>query len=100
MKTANLVDGGFYRRRAQSRLGERTAEEKKRKFAIRLGKLADEQAQFLLLREDIVRKLCRGTLQVQDLKEQDFLLEVSQRTKLPSLDPIKNRPELPQSDRR
>ena len=28
MKTAILVDGGFYRRRAQSRLGEKTAEER------------------------------------------------------------------------
>lgn len=144
MRTAILVDGGFYRRRVQSRLGEKTAEEradelnkychrhlyhhgkqvanlyrifyydclpmdkkvyhpllqrqidfsrsdlrtwmyafieqlkKKRKFAIRLGKLADEQAQFLL-REDVTRKLCRGTLQISDLKEQNFLLDVSQK---------------------
>ena len=28
MKTAILVDGGFYRRRAQSRLGEKTAKER------------------------------------------------------------------------
>lgn len=28
MKTAILVDGGFYRRRAQSRLGEKSAEER------------------------------------------------------------------------
>ena len=144
MKTAILVDGGFYRRRAQSRLGEKTAEEradelkkycyrhlyqhgkpisdlyrifyydclpmdkkvyhpllqkqidfsqselrtwmlafieelkKKRKFAIRLGKLADEQAQFLL-REDITRKLCRGTILAENLKEQDFMLDVKQK---------------------
>ena len=144
MKTAILVDGGFYRRRAQSRLGEKTAEERadelnkychmhlhyhgkqisdlyrifyydclpmnkkvyhpflqkevdfsktdlhtwmltfieclkqKRKFALRLGKLADEQAQFLL-REQITRKLCRGILYLQDLKEQDFMLVVKQK---------------------
>ena len=144
MKTAILVDGGFYRRRAQSRLGEKTAEEradelncyclkhlyhrgkmvsslyrifyydclpmdkkvyhpllqkqidfsrsdlhtwmyafleqlkKKRKFAIRLGKLADEQAQFLL-REEITRKLCRGTLSLDELEEKHFMLDVSQK---------------------
>ena len=144
MKTAILVDGGFYRRRAQSRLGEKTAKEradelkmycyrhlyhhgaqisdlyrifyydclpmdkkmyhpllqkqvdfsrselrtwmlafieelkKKRKFAIRLGKLADEQARFLL-REDTTRKLCRGILRIEELQEQDFMLDVSQK---------------------
>ena len=144
MKTAILVDGGFYRRRAQSRLGEKTATERadelsnycrrhlrqhdkivsdlyrifyydclpmdkkvyhpllqrqvdfshsdlrtwmyafieqlkqKRKFAIRLGKLADEQAQFLL-REGITRKLCRGALLPDAIKEQDFMLEVKQK---------------------
>ncbi|BEU86886.1 NYN domain-containing protein [Selenomonas sp. TAMA-11512] len=144
MKTAILVDGSFYRRRAQSRLGEKTAEEraqelnkyclrhlyhhgeivsslyrifyydclpmdkkvyhpllqqqidfsqselrtwmhafieqlkKKRKFAVRLGKLADEQAQFLL-REDVTRKLCRRTLLLNQLKEQHFMLDVNQK---------------------
>lgn len=145
MKTAILVDGGFYRRRAQICLGEKTAEEradelnnyclrhlrhhhgsivsnlyrifyydclpmdkkvyhpllqqqidfsrsnlrtwmyafigrlkKKRKFAIRLGKLADDQAQFLL-REDAVRKLCRGALLPDELKEHHFMLDVKQK---------------------
>ena len=51
---------------------------KKRKFAIRLGKLADEQAKFLL-REDTTRKLCRGILRIEELQEQDFMLDVSQK---------------------
>lgn len=146
MKTAILVDGGFYRRRAQIRLGDKTALERadelykyclrhlhhhgsqsctndlyrifyydclptekkifhpllqrqidysksdlytwmhlfineltqKRKLALRLGKLADEQACFLL-REQTVRKLCRGTLEIKDLMENDFLLNIDQK---------------------
>lgn len=147
IRTAILVDGGFYRRRAQSMLGEKTAAEradelsaycwkhirhqqgkhdverllyrifyydclpmekkvfhpflqrqvdfsrselytwmlafmdalkKKRKFAIRLGKLADEQAHYSI-RPKIIKKLCNGHMQFDDLQEQDFQLEVDQK---------------------
>lgn len=144
IKTAILVDGGFYRRRAQCMLGEKTAEEraeelnnycwrhihskhepgrslyrifyydclpmekkvfhpylqkqvdfsksdlykwmitfiealkKKRKFAIRLGKLADEQAHYTI-RPDIVKKLCNHHKEFGDLTEMDFQLEVDQK---------------------
>ena len=144
MKTAILVDGGFYRRRAQNMLGEKDAQARayelsnyckrhlfyhghkvselyrifyydclpmgkkiyhpflqkqvdfsktelytwgnafiselksKRKFAIRLGKLADEQALFTI-RPDIVRKLCNGKMLFEDLSEQDFMLKVDQK---------------------
>lgn len=51
---------------------------KKRKLAIRLGKLADEQAHFSI-RPKIVKKLCNGTLKFDELTEQDFQLEVDQK---------------------
>jgi len=144
MKTAILVDGGFYRRRAQSMLGEKSAKDRavelsnycmrhlflhghkisdlyrvfyydclpmtkklyhpflkrqidysktplyqwsidfinelksRRKFAIRLGKLADEQAHFTI-REAIIRKLCNKKLTLDELTENDFALNVSQK---------------------
>lgn len=146
MKTAVLVDGGFYRRRAQTVFGEKTAEERaaelqyycklhlhtfrddcpddelyrifyydcppmdkkvyhpylktqtdfgksdlyiwmteflnqlksKRKFALRLGKLSDTQAVYLL-RYETVKKLCSGKIQVSDLTENDFTLDVDQK---------------------
>lgn len=146
MRTAILVDGGFYRRRAQTLFGEKTAEERayelqnycnlhlrshrknfpddelyrvfyydcppmdkkvyhpylktqidfgkselniwmteflnelksKRKFALRLGKLSDTQAVYLL-RYETVKKLCNGTIQVSDLNEKDFALDVDQK---------------------
>ena len=153
MRTAILVDGGFYRRRAQIMLGDKTAAERaeelnnychrhlcsyhkdkkdherskrvsdlyrifyydclpmdkkvfhpflqkqidyskselytwmhafidelkrKRKFAIRLGKLADEQAHFTI-RPDIIKKLCNGHMQFNELTQQNFMLEVDQK---------------------
>lgn len=154
LKTAILVDGGFYRRRAQIMLGEKTAAERaeelssyclrhlytyhnhnkekhtknkrisdlyrifyydclpmekkvfhpflqkqidyaksdlytwmhafidelkrKRKFALRLGKLADEQAHFSI-RPDIIKKLCNGHMQFDELQSQNFMLEVDQK---------------------
>lgn len=143
MKTAVMVDGGFYRRRAQTYLGDKTAQEraielanyckrhlnshgensdlyrifyydcapsskrvyhpflhtqidlgktdlyewttqflnelkKKRIFAIRLGKLADEQAHYTI-RPEIVKKLCNGSIEFSDLKENDFCLSVDQK---------------------
>ncbi len=51
---------------------------KKRKFAIRLGKLAEEQAHYTI-RPEIVKKLCNGSLAFSDLTETDFCLEVEQK---------------------
>lgn len=143
MKTAILVDGGFYRRRAQSLWGELSAEgraeelfsyclkhlkdkhehrelyrifyydcppmskklyhpllkkqidysrtdlykwtieffnylKSKRKLALRLGKLAEEQAHFIIP-ESIIKKLCNESLNFNDLSEQDFRLSVDQK---------------------
>lgn len=114
MRTAILVDGGFYRRRAQIALGDISAQErafelenyckrhletqidlsktdlyiwmnqflnelkKKRKFALRLGKLAEEQAHYTI-RPDIVKKLCNGSLIFSNLCESDFCIEISQK---------------------
>ena len=144
MKTAILVDGGFYRRRAQIMIGEKSAEErareldnycrrhlsekhqrkhelyrifyydcppmdkkvyhpflkrqvdfsksdlniwmtqfldelkKHRKFALRLGKLADAQACYTL-RPQVVKKICNGKVTFDDLKEEDFMIDVDQK---------------------
>ena len=51
---------------------------KKRKFAIRLGKLAEEQAHYTI-RPDIVKKLCNGKLAFSDLTEGDFRIEIEQK---------------------
>ena len=51
---------------------------KKRKFALRLGKLAEEQAHYTI-RPDIVKKLCNGHLVFSDLTENDFYLELDQK---------------------
>ena len=144
MKTAILVDGGFYRRRAQKILGDISARnraielanyckrhlnshgesnnelyrifyydcpptakrlfhpflqkqvdlsktdlyiwmnqfldelKKKRKFAIRLGKLAEEQAHYTI-RPNIIKKLCNGGLSFSELTEADFSIEIEQK---------------------
>lgn len=144
MKTAILVDGGFYRRRAQAALGDKTPAERadeleeycirhlkhkngskdylyrifyydcqptakcvyhplkksainmkqtelyawaneffdelkcKRKFALRFGRLAEEQAYFSLNKE-IVKKICDGSLDWDDIKETDFSLSIEQK---------------------
>lgn len=143
MKTAILVDGGFYRRRSQVVLGDISAQQRaielanyckrhlythgehnelyrifyydcppatkrifhpflqkqvdlsksdlyiwmhqflnalkeKRKFAIRLGKLAEEQAHYTI-RPDIVKKLCNGNKKIEDLTEADFCIEIDQK---------------------
>ena len=46
---------------------------KKRKFALRLGKLAEEQAHYTI-RPKIVKKLCNGKLAFSDLTETDFYI--------------------------
>ncbi|MBR4669509.1 MAG: NYN domain-containing protein [Butyrivibrio sp.] len=143
IKTAILVDGGFYRRRAQAVNGDKSAVmradelatyckrhvhthgednylyrifyydclptdkrvyhpflkkqidlgksdlyiwtneffselKKRRKFALRLGKLAEEQAHYTI-RPEIVKKLCRDTLKFENLSEQDFYLAIDQK---------------------
>lgn len=143
MKTAILVDGGFYRRRAQKVFGDITPEKravelvnyckrhlnshgekndlyrifyydcppsskkiyhpflkkqidlaqsdlytwtnnffdelkKKRKFALRLGKLADEQA-YYTLNPIAVKKLCNGTIDYSQITDTDFQLQITQK---------------------
>ena len=51
---------------------------RKRKLALRLGKLAEEQAHYTI-RPEIVKKLCNGTLNFSDLKESDFCIEIDQK---------------------
>lgn len=51
---------------------------KKRKVALRLGKLADEQAKFNI-RPEIFRKLFCGTQKMEDLTEKDFFLNLEQK---------------------
>lgn len=142
-KTAILVDGGFYRRRAQAVFGDKSAQDraielanyckrhlnthgeknelyrifyydcspsskriyhpflkaqvdlsktdlytwtnqffdelkKKRKFAIRLGKLAEEQAHYII-RPDVVKKLCSGSLDFSALTEKEFSIQIDQK---------------------
>lgn len=148
MKTAILVDGGFYRRRAQIKKGEKTPRERAeeldnyckrhlheriskekeihhdlyrifyydcppmnkklyhpflkmqidysksdlhnwmtdfltelkhhRKFALRMGKLADSQAHFTI-RPEVIKKLCNGARSFSSLVESDFMLNVDQK---------------------
>ena len=144
LKTAVLVDGGFYRKRAQNMLGEKTPKERadelfeycmrhlkikqneyselyrifyydcppiekkiyhpllkktidysktdlykwmktfldelktKRKLALRLGRLADEQTNFLI-RYDVIKKLCNGSKKFEELTEQDYFLNIEQK---------------------
>lgn len=51
---------------------------KRRKFALRLGKLADAQACYNL-RPNVTRKLCNGSLKWEDLTENDFAIQVDQK---------------------
>ena len=51
---------------------------KKRKFAIRLGKLAEEQAHYTI-RPNVVKKLCNGSISFADLQESDFCIEIDQK---------------------
>lgn len=143
MKTAILVDGGFYRRRAYAAYGDKTPIEradelyayckrhltshgennelyrifyydcppmatqvyhpltqknvnfaksstfiwateffdelkKKRKMALRMGELSEQQARYAL-KDNILNKLVRGEIDIADLKEKDFLFSVDQK---------------------
>lgn len=49
-----------------------------RKFALRLGRLSEEQAYFNI-KPEITKKLLAGTLSLNDLSESDFRLEMTQK---------------------
>lgn len=51
---------------------------KKRKLALRMGELAEQQAHFEL-KPIIITKLVNGTKSLNDLKESDFILSVEQK---------------------
>jgi uncharacterized LabA/DUF88 family protein len=51
---------------------------KKRKFALRMGKLADTQAHFTI-RPDILKKLCNDKIAFDALSEYDFVINVDQK---------------------
>lgn len=51
---------------------------RKRKFALRLGKLADAQA-YYTIRYEMLKKLCNGAISLNDLKEEDFMLALDQK---------------------
>lgn len=145
IRTAILIDGGFYRRRAYSLWGDKSAKDRadeleqycrrhlnnkktkedrylyrifyydcppfsrkiyhpflqkqidyaktdlhtwmetflselkhKRKFALRMGKLAEEQANYSI-QYDKLKRLCNGTITWNDLAEEDFVLNIKQK---------------------
>lgn len=49
-----------------------------RKFALRLGRLAEEQAHYIL-KDSALKKLLRGSIAVSDLSESDLVLEIKQK---------------------
>lgn len=51
---------------------------KKRKFALRMGKLAETQACYTL-RPNAVKRLCSGKIVVESLEETDFMISVEQK---------------------
>lgn len=51
---------------------------RKRKFALRLGRLSEEQCGYVLTAET-VKKLCNGKLQFTDLTENDFKIDIVQK---------------------
>lgn len=50
----------------------------KRKVAVRLGKLAEKQAEYVL-RKDSLKALCNGKKTLSDLSEDDFILHIEQK---------------------
>lgn len=51
---------------------------KKRKFAMRLGRLSDDHASYIL-KPAITKKLLSGNMAIDELKENDFALEITQK---------------------
>lgn len=50
----------------------------KRKFAIRFGKMASNQA-YYSIKPNIMKKICNGTMTFDDIDENDFKLNISQK---------------------
>lgn len=51
---------------------------RKRKFALRLGRLSEEQCGYLLS-QDTIKKLCSGKISFNDLTENDFKIDIVQK---------------------
>lgn len=51
---------------------------KKRKFALRLGRLSEEQASYVI-NPALSKKLTNGSLKIEDLTERDYILNVTQK---------------------
>ena len=51
---------------------------RRRKFALRMGQLAEDQAHFSI-RPDVIKKICNGSKRFDDLTEADFFLNVTQK---------------------
>ena len=51
---------------------------KRRKFALRLGRLSEEQCGYVLTK-DTIKKLCNGRLSFDDLTESDFKIDIVQK---------------------
>ena len=51
---------------------------KKRKFALRMGRLSEEQCHYLLS-ADAVKRLCSGRISMEDLEESDFKIDIKQK---------------------
>lgn len=49
-----------------------------RKFALRLGRLSDEQAEYVI-RYEVQKKLLNGTMSIDELTEKDFSLNIPQK---------------------
>ena len=50
----------------------------KRKVALRLGRLSETDLQYVI-NPDLTKKLCRGVIKMEDLKESDFILNIQQK---------------------
>ncbi len=51
---------------------------KKRKMALRMGELSEQQAHYVL-KDNILNRLMRGEINIPDVKENDFLFSVEQK---------------------
>lgn len=51
---------------------------RKRKFALRMGRLAEEQASYII-RPSLTKDLTKGRLRIEDLTEEDYVLTVTQK---------------------
>lgn len=51
---------------------------KKRKFALRMGRLSEEQCNYLLSAQTI-KRLCNGSIKIEDLTQADFKIDIIQK---------------------